>query len=133
LIGISGRRERSQFKLTYEREISGIVHREEKTIIIELGQRLFNADSVFDKDGQPAANLPICIGLSTHDGKAESFSNTEKGGIATWESLDDSELGTEAYIAPERRDEIKVVHSEKKEQSHISLISETDSEGKLSD
>ncbi|MFT5826988.1 MAG: hypothetical protein ACI8ZW_002504, partial [Yoonia sp.] len=66
-------------------------------------------------------------------GKAESFSNTEKGGIATWESLDDSELGTEAYIAPERRDEIKVVNSEKKEQSHISLISETDSEGKLSD
>jgi len=123
--------ERSRFKLSYQREIDGVTYGEEKTITIELGKRLFQVESVFFKNGQPAANLPICIGLTTHDGKAETFFDQDRGWIATWESLGDSELGTGARMDPKRLDSIKVVDTKKKDASHIFLIAQTDANGRL--
>lgn len=124
--------QRSRFKLSYEREIDGATYAEEKTITIEPGQRLFQVASVFFKNGKPAAQLPVCIGLTTHDGKADTFSDREAGWIATWEKLNDSELGTGARMDPKRLDSIKVVDSKQKDASHIFLIAKTDASGRLS-
>ena len=124
--------ERSRFKLSYQREIGGVTYAEEKTITIERGQHLFRVDSVFFKDGELAAKLPICVGLTTHDGQADTFFDREAGWIATWESLGDSELGTGARMNPKSVESIKVVDSHKKDTSHIFLIGRTDAAGRLS-
>jgi len=58
---------------------------EMKTISLPLGTQLFNVDSVFTLNGEPAA-LPIAIGVATHDEKAEAFYNRETGRISTWET-----------------------------------------------
>lgn len=124
--------ERSRFKLSYEREIDGVSYAEEKTITIELGDRLFQVDSVFLKDGEPAAHLPVCVGLTTHDGKAEAFFNRDAGWIATWEPLGKSELGTGARMDPDALDSIVVLDSKKKDASHVFLVGKTDASGRLS-
>lgn len=124
--------ERSRFKLTYEREIDGVVYGEEKTITIVPGTRLFQVESLFLKNKKPAANLPVCIGLTTHDGKAEAFFNREEGWIATWESLDDSELGTGAKMHPDQVDSVVMVDRDTKDESHIFLVTHTDAEGRIS-
>ena len=122
-------REHTVFTLFYEKEINGVVYGEAKTISIELGKRLFQVESLFTKDGAPAANLAVCIGLSTQKGKAETYSNRESGWIATWETLDDSELGTGARMEPSAIDAIELVENEK--EGHIFLITETDSSGRI--
>ena len=123
--------ERSQFKLTYEREIDGVVYGEVKTITIELGKRLFDVHSVFTKNGEIASSLPVCIGLTTHDGKAETFSNEIQGRIVCWEKMADSELGTAAMADPKLIDEIKVVKSDTKDESHIFILMNTNSDGAI--
>lgn len=122
-------RGRSRFKLTYEREIDGVVYGEEKTITIELGERLFRAHSVFRKNGEIAAGLPVCIGVTTHDGRAASFSNRAQGWIACWEKIADSELGTAVRMAPNRIDEIKQVDSAEPDEGHIFILARTDERG----
>lgn len=124
-------RELSRFKLTYEREIAGAVYREEKTISIKLGQRLYEAHSVFTKDGKIAAGLPVCIGVTTHDGKGETFFDQAQGWVACWEKLDDSELGTAARMAPAHIVEIKEVKTKRKDESHIFIITTTSDDGSL--
>ena len=123
--------QRSQFKLTYEREIDGDVYREEKTITIELGKRLFDLHSVFTKNGKTASGLQVCIGLTTHDGKAETFSNDKRGWIACWETIAGSEVGTAAMADPKRIDEIKEVKSAKKDESHLFILMKTDRKGSI--
>jgi hypothetical protein len=123
--------ERSRFKLTYEHQIEGIVYGEEKTITIEPGKRLFQVESLFLKDHQPAANLPVCVGLTTHDGKAEAFFNRNEGWIATWESLGDSELGTGARMDPAHIGSIVMVDRKTKDESHILMVTETDADGRI--
>ena len=123
--------ERSQFKLTYECEIDGVIYSEEKTITIEMGSRLFTVDSIIFKHGEPAANLPICIGLNSNNGIGTTTSDKSQGWIATWEALEDSELGTGARMNPEQLDEIKYIRKKGKLKSHIFLIARTDAEGKI--
>jgi rhamnogalacturonyl hydrolase YesR len=121
----------SVFRLTYEKEIGGDVYGEEKTVMIEPGRRLFDVRSVFTKNGQVAAGLPVCIGVTTHDGKAETFSNEKQGWIACWETMAGSELGTAAMADPQRIDEIKVVNSSRKDESHIFILMKTDRDGAI--
>lgn len=123
--------QRSQFKLTYERKIGGDVYGEEKTITIELGKRLFDVHSVFTKNGKVAADLPICIGLTTHEGKAETFSNEKQGWIACWEKIAGSEVGTAAKTDSKRMDAIKEVKSAKKDESHLFILMKTDRNGAI--
>jgi rhamnogalacturonyl hydrolase YesR len=122
---------RSRFKLTYEREIGGVVYGEEKTITIEPGKRLFDVHSVFTKNGKIASGLPVCIGVTTHNGSASSFSDEKRGWIACWEKIDDSELGTAAMADPKRIDEIKEVKSEQQDESHIFILMKTDRKGSI--
>jgi len=120
-------REHTVFTLYYEREIDGTVYGEAKTVSIELGKRLFQVNSLFTKNGKPAADLTVCIGLSTQAGKANSYFDREAGWIATWETLDDSELGTGARMEPSAIDSIELVENEK--EGHIFLITKTDRSG----
>jgi hypothetical protein len=122
---------KSVFKLTYECEIEGVVYGEVKTITIELGKRLFDVHSVFTKNGKVASGLPVCIGLTTHDGKATASSDVSEGWIACWEKMAGSELGTAAMAAPKRIDEIKEVKSAKKDESHIFILMKTDRNGAI--
>jgi hypothetical protein len=124
-------RERSRFKLTYECEIDGVIYGEEKTITIELGERLFRAHSVFRKNGEIAIGLPVCVGVTTHDGQAAPFSNRTKGWIACWEKMGDSELGTAVRMAPDRIDEIKQVDSTQPDEGHILILARTDERGAI--
>lgn len=124
-------RERSRFKLTYEREIEGVPYSEEKTITLELGERLFRAHSVFRKNGAIAAGLPVCVGVTTHDGQAVAFSHPAQGWIACWEKMDDSELGTAVRMAPNRIDEIKQIDPTQPDAGHILILARTDEHGAI--
>jgi hypothetical protein len=121
--------EKSVFTLTYENEIEGTVYGEVKTITIEPGKRLFDVHAVFTENGKIAPDLPVCIGLTTHDGKAVASSNPEKGWIACREEIDGSDLGTGAMMDPKQIVEIKEVKVEEKDQSHIFIITKTNAEG----
>lgn len=123
--------EKSVFTLSYEDTIDGAVYGEERTITIELGRRLFDVHSVFTLNGKPAPNLPVCIGITTHDGKAVAFSDKAAGWIACWEEIDGSKLGTAAKVDPARISEIKKVESKTNDQSHIFIIARTDAEGAI--
>jgi hypothetical protein len=122
----------SRFKLFYEQEIAGVKYGEEKTITIRLGERLFEVHSVFTKNGRPAPALPICIGITTHNGKAAASFDKEKGWIAAWEVLDGSGLGTAAMADPRQIDAIKEVRAETPDESHILIVLKTDETGAVS-
>ena len=123
--------DKSSFKLIYEREIDGTVYGEERTLSIGLGTQLFDMHSIFTQNGQPAAGLPVCIGVTTHDGKAQTFSDRAQGWIACWETVGGGGLGTGAVIDPDRINEIKVVEVKKKDQSHIFILAKTDANGAI--
>jgi rhamnogalacturonyl hydrolase YesR len=124
--------ERTRFKLHYEKDVDGVPYREEKTITIELSSQLFQVDSVFFKDGEPAAALPVCIGLTLANGEPKTFSDKNAGWIATWGLHEDSELGTGARMSPGQLDKIEIVQAEQKDDRHIFLVGHTDDQGKLS-
>ncbi len=123
--------EKSSFKLTYEREIDGTVYGEERTFTIGMGTQLFEVHSVFTKNGTPAADLPVCVGVTTHGGKAHPTSNKEKGWIACGETSRQIWMGTAALMNPSRIDEIKVVESEDKDVGHILILCHTDANGAI--
>jgi hypothetical protein len=123
--------EKSIFKLTYERDINGVVYGEEKTITIELGKRLFHVRSFFTKDGKPAAGLPICIGITTHDGKAVATSDVSKGWMACWETIEKHGVGTGVVMDPKKISEYLLVESPTKDEGHALIITKTDTNGQL--
>lgn len=124
-------RERSRFKLTYERAMDGVIYKEEKTITLELGEQLFRAHSVFFRDGRIAAGLPVCVGVTTHDGRASSFFNQNQGWIACWEKFDDSELGTAVRMAPGNVREIRQIDAAQPDESHLLILAVTDECGAI--
>jgi hypothetical protein len=120
-----------EFTVQYEWETPLGLVAESKTISLALGEQLYRVDSAFTLNGEPAS-LPVAIGLTTHDGQAAVFGNPETGRISTWESIDGNGLGTGAMIAAERVSLILDVPSEKKDASHIWLVTSTDENGELS-
>jgi hypothetical protein len=108
-----------------------VTYGEEKTFTVELGKRLFDVSSKFTADGKPAADLPICIGVTTHDGKATASHNKDRRWVACWEVLDGHGLGTGARLGEGYPIEIKEVTSEEKDVSHIFIITQTDKDGAL--
>jgi hypothetical protein len=119
-----------EFVLQYEWETPLGVVAESKTISLKLGSQLYQVNSVFMLDGEPAS-LPIAIGLSTHDEKAEVFSNADTGRISTWEIMEEIGVGTGAIIAPEAAQEVIHTPSEEKDESHIWLITASGDDGSL--
>ena len=104
---------------------------ESKTFTLELGKQLYRVDSVFTLDGAPAS-LPIAIGLTTHDEKAQVSGSGELGRISTSEVIDDSSVWTGALMDPARTLEVVHVPSEDKDASHIWLLTNTTEQGELS-
>ena len=119
-----------EFTVQYEWDTPLGAVAESKTISMTLGSQLYQVNSVFTLDGEPAS-LPIAIGLATHDEAAEVFSYRESGWISTWEIMEGNGVGTGALIAPERVQEILHAPSEEKDASHIWLITASDDQGAL--
>lgn len=128
---IKNEKDMAQFMLTYENEVNGAVYKEEKMITIRMGESLFDVESRFYKNGKSARGIDICIGLTTHDGKADTYSSDKNGWIATWEELADSELGTGVMVKPRKIKAIENVSSEAQYESHIFIIQKTNCFGKL--
>ena len=119
-----------EFTVQYEWDTPLGAVAESKTISLALGNQLYQVDSVFTLDGEPAS-LPIAIGLSTHNEAAEVFSNRENGRISTWEVMEGNGVGTGVLMAPKRTQEILHAPSEEKDASHIWLITASDDSGAL--
>jgi hypothetical protein len=120
-----------EFTVQYEWDTPLGAVAESKTISLALGSQLYQVNSVFTLDGEPA-DLPIAIGLATHDEAAEVFSSEETGRISTWEIMDGNGVGMGALMAPELAQEILHIASEEKDASHIWLITASDENGALS-
>ncbi len=120
-----------EFTVQYEWDTPLGAVAESKTISLALGSQLYQVNSVFTLDGEPAS-LPIAIGLATHDEAAGVFSNADTGRISTWEVMQDIGVGTGVVMAPESAQEILHSPSEEKDASHIWLITATDENGALS-
>ncbi|WP_076542262.1 DUF4861 family protein [Shewanella sp. UCD-KL21] len=119
------------FTLLYEWDTPlGLVN-ESKNISLKLGQQLFEVNSVFLLNGK-AAVLPIALGVTTHDEKANVFSNPETGRISTWELIDGIGVGTGAIVEPKLVNEIKHVASDVKDESHLWIMTTSDTEGHFS-
>ncbi len=119
-----------EFSLQYEWDTPLGAVAETKTISLVLGSQLYQVDSVFTLDGEPAA-LPVAIGLTTHDEAAKVFSSREKGRISTWETMDNSGVGAGVLMAPWRTREIIHTPSEEKDASHVWLITTSENNGAL--
>jgi hypothetical protein len=120
-----------EFKLQYEWQTPLGLVGESKTITLALGDQLYRINSVFTLDGAPAS-LPVAIGLTTHDEKAQVFIDNSKGRISTWETIDDQGVGTGVLIAPDRVAETLHTPSEDKDRSHIWMVTSTSDSGELS-
>lgn len=103
---------------------------ETKRITLETGSQLYQVRSRFTLNGRPGS-LPIAIGLTTHDGAAEVYSNKAAGRISTWEMIDNIGVGTGAVIAANRVRDIVHEVSDKKDASHIWLVTATGTDGTL--
>jgi len=129
--------ERIEFILTYEAEIQGSSYKEEKSISLEMDERMYRAESTFWKDGKIASGLPVCVGLSTQDGAAYATADPQSGWISCWEILGDgSGLGTAAAMDPEQIISIEYLNgmdkTDEQYSGHILMVAETSEAGKIS-
>jgi predicted small lipoprotein YifL len=130
---LSSTPDKTVFQLTYENEINGSLYAETKKITIELGNRLYLAESTFTKDGEVAANTPIAIGVTTHDGKATPVYSKEDGWLMAWENLGGYGLGTAVMVGAGNVQSVEILDKpEVKDYSHALLIVNTDENGTLS-
>lgn len=123
--------EETIFVLTYEWNYDGDSFKEEKQISIKLGDRMFNVVSTFWKNGKIAKDLPIAIGVATHDGKASISKNLDDGWMACWEKIDDYGLGTGVVIDPSRIECFKSINTKAKDDGHALFITSTNKLGKV--
>ena len=129
---ISSTAEKTVFVLTYEHDVAGDHYKEEKQITIELGKRLFEAQSTFWKNGELAANLPITLGVTTHDELANVSYDLKQGWLAAWEKLGDSELGTGVKLDPSRIiSQETILSNGVKDKGHALFVAKTDANGQI--
>ncbi len=122
----------SVFKLSYAWEHGGHKYELTKHMSIRQGDRLFKTVAAFKKDGEVAKDLPVAIGLTTHDGKAKVSKDLKAGWVACWEEIDGSDLGTGVVMDPKQIESDVVVESEKPDESHALLIAKTNDKGQVS-
>lgn len=127
---ISREPQKSVFELTYDYDVNGAKIHEVKRITIELGQRLFLAESTFTQDGKPAS-LEIAVGVTTHDGKAKATFDLKKNWMACWEKIEGFGVGTAVVVDPSRVIEMREIENKKKDEGHALLVMHTDAAGKI--
>lgn len=125
---ISQTTEISVFELIYHYHIGERTITETKRITIELGQRLFKSESLFTENNKPA-QLEIAIGITTHDGKADTTLNPESGWMACWEKIGGQGLGTGVVVDSSFKVSMKEDKSAKKDKSHALAIIATNDKG----
>jgi len=103
---------------------------EHRVTSLSMGDQLYRATSQFFLNGKPA-ELPVAIGLTTHEGKAITDSNRAMGLITAWETIDDKPFGTAVLVDPERVTQIELVDTEVKDEGHIWIIVNSDNQGYL--
>lgn len=128
---IQSETDESIFELTYEWVVGSDTYTEVKRISIKLGDQLFQSTSIFKKNGEIAANLPIAVGLVRHHKTDAVTMDLNKGWVATWETIDGSGLGTGLVMDPKRIDGFLVENSGQKLSDHALLLTKTDSKGQL--
>lgn len=122
--------EKTSFVLKYEHTIKGDVYKENKQIEIKTGERVFKVTSTFWKNGEIAKNLPLSIGIATHDGKADAAANKSLGMVSAWEVLEGSGLGTGVLVDPKYVTDYQLVESNGvRDAGHALLITSTDENG----
>jgi len=66
----------------------------------------------------------FAVGVTTHDGKAQSFRDVDKGIAGCWETIDKSGLGTAVVVAWPAADASETIASKKKDEGHIYLYAD---------
>jgi hypothetical protein len=124
-------RERSVFELdyAYPAQPGEAPIAETKRITIRLGEPMFRVESRFTRGGQPVADLPIAIGVSTQNGRGRAITNAGRRWIAVWDKIDGFGLGTGAILAPGFPAETREIKSAQKDTSHALLITRTNKAG----
>ena len=121
---------RTVFTLTYEYELEGRKIREEKTITIELGKRLFKSEYLFTEGGKPA-DLEIAVGVTTHEQRGGATMNREAGWMMVWQDFkNNGKMGTGVVMKPERITGMEEIRSATRDESHVILTCRTDAEGR---
>ena len=122
---------RTIFELTYDSfEVNGRRITEVKRVSIDLGSRLTRFESSFMVDGRPA-RLEVAVGVTTHDGAAESGADKEAGWIRCWEQIDGSSVGTGAVLSPGILEKVVVLEGDAPDDDHILALAHTSEAGKL--
>ncbi len=121
--------ERSVFELDYASDLNGKVLRETKRITLIMGQRLFQSDSLFTLDGEPA-EIDVAIGLNPQaEGTTPVFS-PETGTMQLWETLESLGLGTAVVIDPKRVVKMES-HTDAAGQTQALCLARTDKDGHI--
>lgn len=123
--------EETIFVLTYEWHYGGDSYKEEKQITIKLGERFFRVISTFWKNDKIAIDLPLAVGVATHDSKATVSKDLSAGWMACWETIEDFGLGTGVVLDPARIVKFKSIDTKRKDDGHALFITSTDAAGKL--
>lgn len=121
----------SAFQLTYEYALEERKIREEKTITIKLGDRLFKSESVFTENGKPV-DLEIAVGLTTHGQRGIVTLKAEAGWMSAWEDHQGQSgmLGTGVVMEPSRITGMQEIKSTKMDEGHAILTCRTDAAGR---
>lgn len=120
------------FVLHYEHELKGLSYQEQKKITLVPHVRLFRVNSIFTINGKLAPNLPVAIGLTTHESKAALHFDAKRGWVAAWENIQGDKLGT-AVIAGEGFDVQQMVAplSTNTNDQHGLLLTETNEQAQI--
>lgn len=120
------------FELNYLWSYGGHDYKLKKRISITMGDRLFNCVATFWQDGVLATELPVAIGLTTHDGSATADHDLAGGWMSCWETIDELGLGTGVIMDPGSIVDYQDIASATADQSHALLIANTDENGQVS-
>ena len=121
------------FELTYDypaKARESAIH-EVKRFTVEQGKPFIEVTSTFTREGKPIANLPVALGVTTHDGKASVTLCPEKRWVSCWEVIDGNGLGTGVILDPVYPIAAREMKSEKKDRSHALIITKTDANGSV--
>jgi hypothetical protein len=81
--------------------------KEIRRFTLTAGSQLFKADSQIFIEGKPA-QVEVAIGVTTHNGLAQSFADPQANWVAVWETINGSGLGTGVVLAETSPSKIRI-------------------------
>ena len=125
----------TKFKLFYNWNYQGRKLKEEKTITLHSGERLFKVESSFTnaETNEIVPNLPVVIGITLHDKRWTDRYVNKKSGIFLGSENYNGDFGVGVKIAPEKVEGYRDILAPKIEHTgHMFINSSTDKNGKIS-